>query len=721
MKSKRPMNAVWAAVMALTMVSAWAEDPAQEAAIVSFDVTPKLFVFDYFKGFDSDRIQFLERYNYQRGFDGDRRSDFYLDADLRLTISNAERELFRLERQGFGSYNHRGSLEGNTAKLGVDAYYSFFRSATGGLGYRYGPNQVTGGTDPSYFFPAGTNANSGYVAQFNDDSSQSLFKIDRTTFGVGFALKPQLFGAAAASGPSVVLNYDGYSRDGNRFATYVLGGSDVTGAAARVLQRWRGFDMPVDESMNRYTLNLTGAPGGVQISYQGVLEKFDNDATNYTVADFAPLSPFLVASNKPIHFIPDSTLMSNNLRLARNFGSTAIGAGYGLSVLDQDSFTERQQTFGYSDGEITTTSAYFNVNSSALKVVGLEAFYKYYSRDNDSTFPVAGLISDTQDQTLGVRIDEIKSESYGLAASLRIAALKSNITAGWKREDKQRDLTWTAVSTVAPLLNGIQPQRSLYGEESLLDEYYVNLVMRPTRGLIFRLSTSYVDADETALVTEPENALHFKTKLSYVADSGMLTSAYYNYKKLNHDDSSLTSALLPAGTDGAATAQDVSRTQQAAGLTFSMPVGERITTTANFSWMQDDLKAYFLRSDRRRFEAPNNAITFLIQDRPNYLIDTYVLMLGGDMQVSDTLRWSGSYTYSESTGDTASGTTLAALPSINGRIDNSVNTIALEVEYALREALRLKGSYAYDYYKDKVYSDLTGGYHTFMLSVSFGF
>lgn len=710
-----------AAVTTLFVIPAWADDQAPEEAVASFDFTPKLFVFDYFKGFDSDQIQFLERYNYQQGFDSDRRSDIYADADLSLTISSPERELFRLERLGFGPYNHRGTLEGDTGKLGVDGYYSHFRSATGGLGYLYSPNQVAGGTDPSYFFPAGTNTNSGYVAQFNDDSLQSLFRIDRTTFGLGFSLKPELFGAAAAFGPSVVLNYDGYSRDGNRFATYALGGSDVTGAAARVLQRWRGFDMPVDEKMNRYTLNLTGAPGGFQIAYEGALEKFDNEATNYTVADFAPLSPFLVSSNKPIHYIPDSTLISNNLRLAKNFGSAAIGAGYGLSVLDQDSFTARQQTFGYNTGKITTNSAYFNVNSTALKVVGVEAFFKYYSRDNDSTFPVAGLISDTEDQALGVRIDDIESLSYGVAASFRTAAFKSTITAGWKREDEQRDLTWPAVSTVVPRLNGIQSQRSLLGEETLLDEIYVNLVMRPMPRVIFRLSTSYVEADETGLVTEPENALHVKTKLSYVADNGMLASGYYNYKRLDNDASTLSNALLPAGTDGAVTAQDVKRIQQAAGVTLSMPAGQKINSTASLSWMQDDFATYFLRSDRRRFEAPNNAITFLIQDRPNYLIDSYVLMLGGNWQVSDALRWSGSYTYSESTGDTASGTTLVALPTANGRIDNSVNTIALEVDYALREKVRLKGSYAYDYYKDKVYGSLTGGYHILMLSASFGF
>ena len=723
MNAKTRMNVVLAAVTALLILPVWADEPAQEGTVVSGEITPKLYYFDYFKDAGADKTQFLERYNYQEGFDDDRRSGFYADADLNLTIASPERELFKLERMGFGAHNHRAKFKANTDKLGFSGYYSHFRSATGGLAFLYSPNQVPGGTDSSYFFPAGTNTNSGYVAQFNDDSGQTLFKIDRTTYGAGFALKPELFGPASSAAPSVALNYDGYSRDGNRFATYVLGGSDVAGAAARVLQRWRGFDMPVDEKMNRYTLNLTGAPGGFQIAYEGTLEKFDNQAKDYTVADFAPLSPFLVSSNKPIHFVPDSTLISNNLRLARNFGSTAVAAGYGLSVLDQDSFSERQQALGYNTGKITTSSAYINVNSNALSAVGLEGFVKYYNRENDSTFPATGLISATTDQTLGVRINSIDSLSYGLAATFRAAMLKSSITPGWKREDKERDLTWTTV--LVPGLNGIQPQRSMYREETLSDEVYVKLISRPMPGVIFRLTPSYVWADQTGLVTEPEKALHVKTKLSYAATSGMLVSGYYNYKKKENDTGTLTDALLPAGTDGAVTTQDVNKIQQAAGVSLNIPVSQWINTSASLSWMQDDFVTYYLRSDRRRFEAPNNAVDFITQDQSNYLIDTYVLTLGGDWQATDTLRWNGSYTFSLSKGDTASGSVLneltAVAGSIDGRINNAIHTLALGGEYTFTKKVKFRGSYSYDYYTDEVYDALSGGVHTVMVAVAVGF
>jgi len=269
MNTKTQTNAVLAAVMSLAVLPLHAN--AQDATVVSGEITPKLYLFDYHKGFGTDRTQFLERYNYQKG--SDNRSGAYLDADLSVLVSDARRDVFVLERKGFGGYNHRGYLRGDTDRLGLTGYYSHFRSATGGFGFNYNPNLVTGGTDPTYNVPA--NTNSGYVARFNNDSpGQNLYKIDRTTYGVGLALKPQLFGTTATG----ALAYDGYKRDGNRFGTYVAGGSDVTGGAARVLQRWRGFDMPVDERMNRYTLKLAGAPGGFVVSYEGALEKFDNKA-----------------------------------------------------------------------------------------------------------------------------------------------------------------------------------------------------------------------------------------------------------------------------------------------------------------------------------------------------------------------------------------------------------------------------------------------------------
>lgn len=682
---------------------------AQIEATVNAEITPKLYLFDYSKGFGADRTQFLERYNYQKGSDS--RSGGYLDADLSMVVTHENRDVFSLERQGFGAYNNRGRLSIDSSGLGFTGSYSRFRSATGGIDYLYSPNQVPGGTDPSYFVPA-TNTNSGYFAQFNDDAGQALYKIDRTAYAAGLAIKPALLGRRA----SLFLDYQGYEREGNRFATYVLGGSDVAGGPERVLQRWRGFDMPVNERMDRYKVNFSGNSGGVQLAYDGAIEKFENQARKFTVADFAPLNPLLVSSTKPIHFVPDSTLLSNQLRLSTSFGTTAVAVGYGLSALKQDTFTERQTLAGYGKGEIVTNSAYLNVSSGALSWVRLEGFLKYYDRDNDSTFPAIGLLNPNAGEQLGVRVNSVESLSFGLAGTFRVQAMKSTVTAGWKREDKDRDLTWSAASVGG--LNGIQPQRSLYREETVSDELYVNWVARPSPGLTVRVKPSIVRADDTGLVTEPAESFQLKTKLNYVVNPSTALSGYYNYRNRKNDNNTLTDALTAPAVDGTSLAQVTENTQQGAGVALNLMPKEELTLTASLAWMQNDFSSYFIQSNRRRFEAPNNPVLFVAGDEPNYAVDTYVVSLGGDFAASHAVRYSGYYTYSWSKGDNASGYIAAALPAVDQRVDNSAHALTLGADYAVKKNVTLKGMYGYEHYKDKVYPDLTGAAHLVMFGVS---
>lgn len=711
-------------VMVLAVASAfgaplYAADKAPEGTVVSGEVTPKLYSFDYFKGAGTGSTQFLERYNSQNG--SDTRSGSYFDLDLSVVAKNAQRNVFELEREGFGVHNHRGKVKANSDTLGFVGYYTNFRTATGGLNFRYTPGQIpSGGVDTAY--AAGDQT--GFVRQFNSDSpGNTEFKIDRTTYGLGLALKPTLFGNSAAA----LLNYDGYSRDGNRFATYVLGNGDLTGAnAVKRPLRWRGFDSPVSEKMNRYTLSLNGTPGGFNLAYEGSIEKFDNQALNFRVGDFnsrinaQAITVSIVSPTRPIQFVPDSTLISNNFRFAKNYGSTSVAAGYGLSVLKQDSFSAEQDLRGYNAGKITTNSAYLNVSSSAVSGVGLEGFIKYNNRKNDSQFPVVGLINPAATEGLDVRINRIKALDYGVAGTFRASALKSTVTVGWKHQDKDRDLTW---SQWGGGVLSIHPAQTLYRDKTQSDELYVNWIARPMPGMILRVTPAYAWAGDTGLVSEPEKAVSLKTKLSYTAKNGMLVSGYYNHKDNKNANNGFTSSAA-GGALGASVTQDTDKNQQAAGVSLNLPVSEWIKTHASLSWMQDDFKSYFLRNDARRYDAPTAAINFASIDRSAYNVDTYVLTLGGDWQVNDDLRYNGSYTWSKSKGNTASGYVFGQLSAgngIDGVINSAVHSLALGADYVVKKNVKLKASYVYEYNKDGSYSDLTGGYHTLMLGVGFGF
>src|SRR5450756_1502040 len=139
MKAKTLVKAVLPSVMIVAGAPLYAAEEATEGAtVVHGEITPKLYDFQYFKGSNTDRTQFLERYDYQRG--SNTRKGLYFDADVNVVASDAKRDVFVLDWKGFGAYNQRGTLKADSDKLGFSGYYSNFRSATGGIDFRYNPD-----------------------------------------------------------------------------------------------------------------------------------------------------------------------------------------------------------------------------------------------------------------------------------------------------------------------------------------------------------------------------------------------------------------------------------------------------------------------------------------------------------------------------------------------------------------------------------------------------
>ncbi len=711
MRSKITAAAFGLACLMLTYTGATLAQEAPDAGW-SGVLTPKLLYFDYSGGPEAGFNHFLERYQVRDGLAGDERSGLELDLDLALTYAKGARDLFTLERRGEGLYNNvtRGRFNGE--KVAVSGYYSRYRSASGGIGYLYSPNQVPGGTDPSYNSPAQTN--SGYFARFNDNSDRTSYTSDRTVFGAGVRLKPALLGDIAA----VELRYDGYQRDGNRFAPWIAGGSDFAGSQVQ-LQRWRGFDQPIDESVGKVSLGFTLSPGGLfQLAYAGAIEEFDNQARSFTMGDFAstlPAGNTVGGTNgtKPLHFVPDSKLSTHTLRLSKSFGRSSIAAGYGLSLLEQKTFTQRQAAAGYDTGEISGANAFLTFNSRLSSATTLQAHLKYVSRDNNSTFPASGLISDIADQQLGVRINSLENFEYGVEAAFRPVGKRTSLTAGWRREDTSRDLTFH----VSP---GITAQRSLYSEDSLSDEVYLKLVSHPGQGWTIRLTPSYLQADKTGLIVEPEKSLNLKSFASYVTAGGTMVSAYYNYKDEQNTNKGYTNAVAPAGANGASVGQDLAQTLSSAGAALNLTPAAGANVAFGLDWVQSDFEAFFFSTNRRRFENPNGGITFTARDRSQYKIDTLSLSLSGEWKTGERLTLNGGYTHATSKGDIGSGLVARELAStLDGSVDATLQSLLLGVTYDLRPGFGFWAQYLYEDYEDGSYDLLSGSLQT--ITVGFAF
>ena len=690
------------------------ETPAEGARTITAVITPRLFLFDYFDGVGENQTHFLERYDYREGWSDDTRSGVFLDLDLDVTVREGERDLFVMERRGYGEHNHRGTAKYSDDKLGVSGSYSHYRSATGGIDYLYRPSEPAllnyGGTTGGVGGGGGGGLGGGFSNTFNDVSGTSLYGIDRTTYSAGLKIKPSVLGGQA----TVSVDYEGYQREGNKFAPFLLdsfGGGGGTGQ-----ERWRGINLAVDERMNRIGLTLSASPQkSYELAYEVSYEEFANSAPELQVArDITtpyglgvPLNTSPLAS---LFYVADTSLITHGIRASKTFSNRVrVSAGYGISWLEQDSFSAYETASNHNKGKINTDNAYLTASGYVSSDVTLEGHIKYYNHDNDSSYGLPDTLSNTG-TLIAPRIDSINSMDYGLSANWRAAPLKSRFTAGWRRLDRERDLDWgTGVQSIA------QPQ-SLYREDTVSDEVFLKWSARPAKGWTTELKPAFIRSDKTGLVTEPEEAFLLKAKASYASPKGWLASGFYDYKKRKNNNNSFTDDVVNPSTQ----IQNLEGTLHSAGLSLNVMPRDNLNVFGSLYWMQDDASNYLFASSSQRW---NPAVTFTLLDETNYTIDSWVFSLGGDLQYNDKLKLDGSYTLSKSTGDVASGITqnslITATGTVDSIIDNLTHSFALGAEYLLNDQATLRVNYLYDRYQDDAYGLLSGGVHMMAVGVSY--
>lgn len=715
-------------VLAASISQAYASD--ESANVVSGEVTPKLIYFNYNGGPGGGSPQYLQAFGSERSWTGNGNSGLYADLDVDLKIG----DYFSLERQGFGRDSHRGAIKGGSNDIGFSGYYGHYRSGSSGLDYLNRPgtanNPVAGGPGTADNYTLAGNA--GYLTKFNDDTGgQTNYSVERTRYGLGIKFKPDLLG----KGTSLSFNFDGYKRDGNKFATYVFGNGDITPNSADQKQaRWRGYNMPVDEAMGRFSWNLTANPSGMfQFAYDGSIEKFNNQARTALAGDFKSLveavGGITLGATNDMHFVPDSTLMTHAFRLSKTYDKTAVAAGYSMSQLKQDSFSndQRDPISGYSKGKIGTDNAFFNVNHRLSSSVGIEGFIKYAKRENNSSDGhVSGV---TVDETIlqrnvrdkwGVRIKDLESLNYGLAATFNGLPAKSSLTVGWKHEDKDRDLQYNTIPAIGNL--GAWPTVVMLQDQSKSNELYLRWNARPTKDMTLRINPSWVRASKTGYTTEAEDSFNLKTSLGYALTKQTHLNAYYHYKDKKNGDHEFVNTNKPAngavvlGTEYKQKADD---TFNALGLSLNHSPSEWLNLSGSLDWAQNDFETYFFGTDVRRFETN---IVFDPRGASSYKVDTLSLTLNGDYQPTDQMKLRVSYTWSDTSGDLrTTSTATAGAYEVNDKIDNNLHSLAFGLDYELKNKLTLKGGYVYDRYKDKAFSNLNGGHHTLMMGVSVGF
>ena len=677
-------------------------------------ITPKLAFFNH-----SGNSAYLNRYdNLEENLGGNRNAGFIGDIDFSLHWANKDGTYLVLEREGTGEGSQRMRLEriGPSAKLA--AHYSVLTTATGTLNYFYNPDKIVGGTDPTYAGPLNTVGESTHVGYFNNDTSGvDEYSIKRTSYGGSIVLRPSAFNDMA----SVELGFDGYKRKGMQLTNYVLDSFSLNTASGTAEQnQWRGYAKPVNEQSGRMTYNLTLTPfDSWLLNYEFSVDKFENKNTPLkfnTLSQLAGSSiPFtgVVDMNTPLHFNPDSTLYSNSLRVNKQFGDVAaVSGGASLSRLEQNNSSDIQNSLGYTTGRTDTASGYLIGKFNASRSIGLEAFVRYYQRDNKSSYPVTSFydpVSVYGDERMVMpRIDKARKLSYGIEAKFYPTILKTTWSAGWLHEEKDNDLTYGIVPVLAsPLM--------LYGERYAADEVYLKMVARPARGWVVRVTPSYLWAKETQLVTDPNEMFKLKTSVAYSKPEwhGLTVSGYYNYKYKKNDTLSYSDYDTALGYHSPQD-QKLTNRMQAAGANMNLTPSEGLTVNLSYDWTQNDLSAYYFATNRLRFHNlllggnPSGApLDFLILDRTNYAIDNHTLTASFEKQWNRYLL-TGSYSVNWAKGRNATGLAGQTLPTADDKLDNLLHTLSFGLEYAVDKSMSLRTAYIHDRYTDNVNGSLSG-------------
>lgn len=703
------------------LLSAWAGQTEMYGSI-----TPKLAYFG-----NSGNSAYVNRYDYlAENLGGNGNGGFVGDLDFNLLFENKDGAYVLMERQAFGENSQRMRIERHSPSAKLAANYSTFTSATGTLAYFFNPDRVTGGTDPTYADPVlNPVGESTHVGYFNNDSpGVSDYRIKRTTFGASVLLQPKAFNEVA----SIELGFDGYKREGRQVTNYVLDSYSLTGAPAiKEPTQWRGYAKPIDEQSGRMTYNFTFAPfESWLLNYEFSVNKFENKATPLTfnsLSQLAPSLPFdigVVDMNTPLHYNPDSTLYSNSLRVSKQFGdSAALSGGANISRLEQNTFSDIQNSLGYTNGRTDMASGYLIGKFNASRSVGLEAFVRYSQRDNKSSYPVAGFydpVSVYGDERMVMpRIDKARKLSYGIEAKFYPSILKTSWSAGWLHEEKDNNLTYGVEPVLAPPL-------TLSGERYSSDEIFLKMVARPARGWTVRVTPSYLWAKRTQLTTDPNEMFKLKTSVAYTQPAWheLAITGYYNYKHKKNDSLSYSDYNSVLGFNSTQN-QKVKNQMQAAGVNLSLVPDEGLTVNVSYDWTQNDLSAYYFATNRLRFHYlpsagnPNSGVPldFLILDQTNYNVDNHAFNAGFEKQWGRYL-FAGNYSLNLARGHNANGLAGQTLPEADDKLDNLLQTLSFGVDYAVEKNMSLRALYIHDHYTDKVNGSLSGDRDALWLGVN---
>lgn len=695
-------------------------------------------------GFSNDESEFVTRYTPLRSSESD---DLFFDlaeVNLSLVDTATQRRVVDISRTSHGFYNQQGSVVFDPEPVRLSADYWFYRSN------QLRPRHM-GDPRSAALTPGGNEQR--YMSTFNDDSfGMEDFHIERLDFDFELKLRPQVAGHDGSQFGDLDLFVHKSDRDGMRYFDYITTARNNTGYDFHTT-RWRGIDQEVIHDVNGAGLRFNVWPLQLFTAhYEIYVEKFDNRRRGVTLRDVAnrtglPVytttqvstniaipggfqdpsrTDFIPLDQFNLGFIPDSLKLINKVQLERSYGWAAWNAGYANVWLDQDSFSVVSRERGYEQGRITQHSAYGNWEMSLGDSVTWAAHVNYWLRDNNSTFPATGVVSNRvglldfinplSDGGLHSGVfhpwmDQIETLKYGTDFTVRCPWKSSRAVVGWEREDTSRNLVFGTPSDPT-LARTIDPNEAWIQEDTQNDTFFLKYSIRPMRNLQVRLDSSVTLGDEVSMATDNEFATKHKVSAAYSIPNlmqGATINAFYQHALGENNDlgiNSISNGVVVASTRN----QDREFRSQSAGVTLTLSPVTKANWYGGYVWNQDRLRGTFLRTSIRRYElSPWVWAADPVQEEQ--LADVHTVFAGCSYQFTAKLTGLLDYSVSIVDGELGSATVADRLGSDND-LNNRWQQIGATLEYRVNDRWSAAARYAYNIYSDDVNKDLSGHYHT---------
>jgi hypothetical protein len=426
---------------------------------------------------------------------------------------------------------------------------------------------------------------------------------------------------------------------------------------------------------------------------------FDHEDFSSDNAQLDTSLPF-ASTGRSVGFVPSTQRNTGRVQLHGRIGERAVlSAGFQASLLEQeDPDTPAQRGARFGENQVNVLSAQLSGDFQLNQDLAVSAFFRLVHRDRDIDRSSA-LFGPTN----GTQVDELL-ETYqriDLGAEARYRPHRRVKTAlGVRLQWVDRDLGFAR-----PGLGNrvILPANALVEDETMMWTLYGRADLRLLRGLGVRGELSYRGAPDTGYVTDLDDYVEGKLRVSYVLPirRPATLALFIRGGSGENSDFSMVEGLGPQ-PPGPGVGRDYERSHWTLGLSGDLVVRDDTTLFASFYYSQDQQSDDLLLSNLQRYFQESVPITFRAPGGLDFQSDELSLVLGA--QLSLTERTSAglaySFTRAEANYGASGGARELRLIDDNRVVDADIHTLDLELRHRVRDGLRLFVGYRLQHYSD---------------------